>query len=188
MKKILLLTFVLIGIVLLLREEYKKKHYSDLYDSQVSKVESKDQVVFISGLGKYSQTDLEIVSKEITKMFGIQCEIIGPTQTDSSLYTVDGKLKALSCGNSFNGSHKTVYVTNEYVMSHDRIVCGASYIDGNFIIISNNFNDLRSTTLHEMAHTLGLDHCENKCILGEIELGDKNGYFCNDCKLKLNLK
>jgi hypothetical protein len=187
MKKFLLFIVVLIGIVFLLNEEYKVKHYSDSYDKTTS-VDSKDQVIFVRGLGKYSQTDLEIVSKEITKMFGFKCEIIEPMKTDSSLYTVNGKLDGLICARSFDSNVKTVYVTNEYVMSHERIVCGASYIDGNFIIISNNFNDLRNTTLHEIAHTLGLDHCENKCILGEIELGDKNGYFCNDCKLKLNLK
>jgi predicted Zn-dependent protease len=190
MKKILLLTFVLIGIVLLLREEYKIKHYSDLYDSQVSKVEKKDQVIYISGLGKYSQPDLETVSKEITKMFGFKCEIIEPTQTDSSLYTVNGKLNALICAKTLNSNNKTVYVTNEYIMSHNKIVAGSSFVDGNFAIVSNNFKDLRNTALHEFAHTLGLDHCENHCLLGEIDLGDNTGGFCNDCKLKLktNLK
>jgi len=187
MKKFLLFIVVLIGIVFLLNEEYKVKHYSDSYDKTTS-VDSKDQVIFVRGLGKYSQPDLEIVSKEITKMFGFKCEIIEPTQTESGLYTANGELDGLYCARFFNSNVKTVYVTNEYVKSHDIVVCGASYINGNFIIISNNFNDLRSTALHEMAHTLGLDHCDNKCILGHIKLGDNKGDFCNDCKIKLNLK
>jgi hypothetical protein len=185
MKKFLLFIVVLIGIVFLLNEEYKVKHYSDSYD-KITSVDSKDQVIFVRGLGKYSQSDLDIASKEITKMFGIKCEIIEPMKTDGSLYTVNGKLSVLSCRNSFNGSHKTVYVTSEYIISDERVVCGSSF--GNFAIVSNNFNDLRNTTLHEFAHTLGLDHCDNQCLLGQLELGDNKGDFCNDCKLKLNLK
>lgn len=188
MKKIIFFTFVFIGVVLLLREEYKIKHYSDSYDSQLSQVEKKDPVVYISGLGKYSPLDLEIVSKEITKMFGIKCEIIESTQTNSGLYNVNGKLDALVCSHKLNSYNKTVYVTNEYLTSHKKTVAGSSIVDGNFAIVSNNFKDLRNTTLHEFAHTLGLDHCENHCLLGEIDLGDNKGDFCNNCKLKLNLK
>lgn len=187
MKKFLFFIALAIGIALLLYEEYRVKHYSDSYD-KTTKFEVKDSTVYISGLGKYSEPDLEVVSKEITKMFGFKCEIIEPTKTDSSLYTVNGKLDALICGHSLIYSNKTVYVTNEYILSHDKIVGGASFVGGNFAIVSNNFKDLRNTTLHEFAHTLGLDHCDNQCLLGHVEIGDDKGDFCSDCKLKLGLK
>jgi hypothetical protein len=187
MKNIFALLFLGFGFIVYMKE-YQNKDYSYIYkDAIASMGDTTSQVVYISGLGDYDQSDLEVASKAITEMYGIECQIIDPTATTGDLYTSEGKLDAMTCSNSLNTVNKTVYVTNEYVISHDRIVCGSSTFNGNFIIVSDNFNDVKNTTIHEMAHTFGLDHCDNQCILGHIELGDPNGKFCNDCKKQLGL-
>lgn len=174
-------------MVLLLREEYKIKHYSDLYDNQVLRVEKKDPVIYISGLGKYTPGSLEMVSNAITEYYGVKCEIIGSMDTYPLLYNSKGKLDVTSCSRYLSHTNKTIYVTDEYMVS-DVIVAGAADESGTFIILSDNFNNLKNTARHEMAHTLGLDHCENKCVMGNHELSPNFIDFCNDCKLKLKTK
>ena len=147
-----------------------------------------NDTVYISGLGDFDQSDLEIASKAISDVFGLKCKIIPSTRTTDKLYTSNGKLDSKNCSLLLNTTNKTVYVTNEYVVSDDKIVCGSSVSNGNFAIVSDNFNNhVRNTTLHEMAHTMGSDHCDNQCILGHIELGEPNGQFCEECKKYLGL-
>jgi predicted Zn-dependent protease len=147
-----------------------------------------NDTVYISGLGDFDESDLEIASKAINDVFGLICKKIPPTSASSNLYSENGKLDAKSCSMLLNTANKTVYVTNEYVVSNGKIVCGSSTFTGNFVIVSDNFNNhVRNTTLHEMAHTLGADHCDNQCIMGHIELGEPNGEFCYDCKRQLGL-
>jgi len=195
MKNILGFLFISFGVMVALKEEYHCKNYSEIFSKMTNSGSSsestpsvEDQVVYISGLGDFDQSDLETASKAITEVYGLNCEIIGATSTSDILYTADGKLSAMVCSQQLASVNKTIYITNEYVMSHDKIVCGSSISNGNFVIVSNNFNDLENTTIHEMAHTFGLGHCDNQCILGHIKLGEPNGKFCNDCKTKLKLK
>jgi len=196
MKNILGFLFISFGVMVALKEEYHCKNYSEVFSKMTNSGSSsestpsvEDQVVYISGLGDFDQSDLETASKAITEVYGLKCEIINPTSTSDILYNEKGKLDAKICHQQLNPKNKTVYVTNEYVMSDGIIVCGATTFYGNFIIVSDNFNNhVRNTTLHEMAHTFGLGHCDNQCILGHIKLGEPNGKFCNDCKIKLGLK
>ena len=174
-----------------LNKKHKRHQSADLYNKQILN-KTNDKVVFISGLGKYSQKDLDFVSNEITKMFEVKCEIISPKKTNSGLYDIDGKLDFGTCERLFNCRNKTVYVTNEYMAVNREGVCGATSIFGNCILVCNRYKDLKNTVLHEVAHTLGLRHCKNKCIMLECNeiKGDNTLEFCNDCKLKLktNLK
>ena len=62
---------------------------------------------------------------------------------------------------------------------------GATYRNADVVIIElNKFN--KKTVLHEIGHTLGLDHCDNlNCLMSihndDYEVKD----FCNNCKKKL---
>ena len=188
MKKFIFFILIVSGIVYLLREEYQTKHYSDSYLDKTISVDVKDQVIYISGLGDFNQSDLETASKEITDVFGFKCEIIDPTSTYKELYTSDNKIDVTSCGQLLNHTNKTVYITNEYIYQ-DEIVSGAAISNGNFVIVSNNFNSFKKTVLHELGHTFGMDHCNNdKCVMATRNIMTCNGKFCNNCKLKLGLK
>ena len=59
MKKFIFFILIVSGIVYLLREEYQTKHYSDSYLDKTISVDVKDQVIYISGLGDFNQSDLE---------------------------------------------------------------------------------------------------------------------------------
>jgi hypothetical protein len=195
MKNILGFLFISFGVMVALKEEYHCKNYSEIFskmtnggDIPKSDISVEDQVIYISGLGDFNQSDLEVASKEVTKVFGIKCEIIDPVKTTSELYiTNTNRLDENKCMTSLNPKNKTVYVTNESLSDKNR--SGAAKKNGKFIIISNTSNNVGKTVLHELGHTLGMDHCDNnKCVMATRNRMTCNGKFCNDCKLKLKLK
>ena len=193
MKNILGFLFISFGVMVALKEEYHCKNYSEIFSkmtnsegSHKSDISVEDQVIYISGLGDFNQSDLEFASKKITEVFGINCEIINPVKTTPELYVTNtNRLDEDKCVSALNRSNKTIYITNEYF--NDKSVTGLSY--GKLIIASNTCNHLKKTIFHELGHTFGMDHCNNdKCIMATRNIMTCNGEFCDNCKIKLGLK
>jgi hypothetical protein len=195
MKNILGFLFISFGVMVALKEEYHCKSYSEIFskmtnsgDSPKSDISVEDQVIYISGLGDFNQSDLEFASKEVTKVFGIKCEIIDPVKTTPELYSDNTKkLDREKCGSVLRPSNKTIYITNEYF--DDKNISGIAMKNGKLVVASNTCNHLKKTILHELGHTFGMDHCDdNKCIMGTRNIMTCNDEFCNNCKTKLKLK
>jgi hypothetical protein len=195
MKNILGFLFISFGVMVALKEEYHCKNYSEIFskmtnsgDSPKSGISVEDQVIYISGLGDFNQSDLEFASKEVTKVFGINCEIIDPVKTTSELYSDNTrKLDKEKCASVLRPSNKTIYITNEYF--DDENISGISMKNGKLVVASNTCNHLKKTILHELGHTFGMDHCDdNKCIMGTRNIMTCNDEFCNNCKTKLKIK
>ena len=195
MKNILGFLFISFGVMVALKEEYHCKSYSEIFskmtnsgDSPKSDISVDDQVIYISGLGDFNQSDLEFASKEVTKVFGINCEIIDPVKTTPELYSDNTrKLDKEKCASVLRPSNKTIYITNEYF--DDENISGISMKNGKLVVASNTCNHLKKTVLHELGHTLGMDHCDNnKCVMATRNRMTCNGEFCNNCKTKLKIK
>jgi hypothetical protein len=195
MKNILGFLFISFGVMVALKEEYHCKSYSEIFskmtnsgDSPKSDISVEDQVIYISGLGDFNQSDLEFASKEVTKVFGIKCEIIDPVKTTPELYSDNTKkLDREKCGSVLRPSNKTIYITNEYF--DDKNISGIAMKNGKLVVASNTCNHLKNTILHELGHTFGMDHCDdNKCIMGTRNIMTCNDEFCNNCKTKLKIK
>jgi hypothetical protein len=128
MKNILGFLFISFGVMVALKEEYHCKNYSEIFskmtnggDIPKSDISVEDQVIYISGLGDFDQSDLETASKAITEVFGFKCEIIDPIKTTSELYVTNtDRLDENKCMVSLNPKNKTVYVTNESLSSKNR--------------------------------------------------------------------
>ncbi len=195
MKNILGFLFISFGVMVALKEEYHCKNYSEIFskmtnsgDSPKSDISVEDQVIYISGLGDFNQSDLEFASKEVTKVFGIKCEIIDPVKTTPELYSDNTKkLDREKCGSVLRPSNKTIYIKNEYF--DDKNISGIAMKNGKLVVASNTCNHLKKTILHELGHTFGMDHCDdNKCIMGTRNIMTCNDEFCNNCKTKLKIK
>ena len=195
MKNILGFLFISFGVMVALKEEYHCKNYSEIFLKMTSSegphksdISVEDQVIYISGLGDFNQSDLEFASKEVTKVFGINCEIIDPVTATSELYSDNTqKLDIEKCASILRPSNKTIYITNEYF--DDENVSGISMKNGKLVVASNTCNHLKKTIFHELGHTFGMDHCDdNKCIMGTRNIMTCNGEFCNNCKTKLKIK
>jgi archaemetzincin len=103
------------------------------------------------------------------------------------MYTTDGKsLEGAECiFNLYDYNRFTIYITDENLVTGELQVRGVTYLNHNTVIIeSGSFN--KDTVLHEIGHTLGLEHCDDpKCLMAinndEYETND----FCDNCKRKL---
>jgi len=66
------------------------------------------------------------------------------------------------------------------------IMSGKVCVISSFRLKSNILDKLFKTTLHELGHTEGLDHCSNsKCIMSDAngkDNFDNENNFCNKCK------
>jgi hypothetical protein len=147
----------------------------------------KTKVIYLRGLGKYTPSDLDEFKKYVEDFYGYKCLIEPPRNTNSNMYTSDGSsLETINCIQELKREgKKTIYVTNENLVSGDLQIRGGTLFGCNTIIIeSGDYN--KGTAIHEIGHTLGLGHCDNpKCVMA-IYNDEENTYdFCENCKRKL---
>jgi predicted Zn-dependent protease len=64
---------------------------------------------------------------------------------------------------------------------------GYTTLYGKSIFVRSNRSFLKETIIHEIGHTLGLDHCDDlTCIMAINNDTYDSGDFCNKCKSKIN--
>jgi hypothetical protein len=170
----------------------KSVNVEKIYDSNSTKIE-------IVGLNNFSEEDLDIVKSTIVKFYGFDCVISSPENVDLSTCE-DAQL---STGKNdyfyYDESEKIIiYVTNQklYSTKNNESVQGLCF--GNQIYLRSNIvHDressielIKSNAIHEVAHSFGVSHCRNTCIMNSesFEFWNKvkdEPIFCDDCKSKL---
>jgi hypothetical protein len=164
----------------------------EIYDTNSTKIE-------IVGLNNFSEEDLKIVKSTIIKFYGFDCVISNPENVNLS----SCEDAQLSTGKNdyfyYDESEKIViYVTDQklYSTKNNESVQGLCF--GNQIYLRSNIvHDressielIKSNAIHEVAHSFGVSHCHNTCIMNSesFEFWNKvkdEPIFCDDCKSKL---
>ena len=164
----------------------------EIYDTDPTKIE-------IVGLNNFSEEDLKIIKSTIIKLYCFDCLISNPENMNLS----SCEDAQLSTGKNdwfyYDESEKIViYVTNQklYSTKNNESVQGICF--GNQIYLRSNIvHDressielIKSNAIHEVAHSFGVSHCRNTCIMNSesFEFWNKvkdEPIFCDDCKSKL---
>ncbi|MEY4571046.1 MAG: hypothetical protein RLZ10_239 [Bacteroidota bacterium] len=188
-----LLTLVIGGVCEYLQGndwDYTSLIKGDLFKQrpvETTSMNTYDDVVFIKGLGNVSNSDLELSKSIIETYYGVSCVIDGSVPVDNSiLYDGTNKLSShVAAVNLAISGKKVIYVTNEELIDTDsgRKLLGYTIRLGGKTVIART-KHLKSTLIHEYAHTLRLEHCPNEgCALSE----GHNEELCSDCKNKINM-
>ena len=144
----------------------------------------------VRGLGNYNPDSLNSIVNYIEKFYGYNCQIMSPVSTTPDMYVPSTtSLDAARTITVLKGTKiKTLYVTSENLVDRHLDLRGATYQNADVIIVElNDYN--KKTVLHEIGHTLGLEHCDNKnCLMSIYNDDHVVKDFCSICKKKINRK
>ncbi|MFN5182354.1 MAG: matrixin family metalloprotease [Bacteroidota bacterium] len=167
-----------------------KNHVSKNIDNSEKELENKLDNRFINltirALGDVDDDDLEYASQVVKDFYGYNINFESPTAITPSILTDNGDLDMLkSCINLQNTS-KTLYVTDTKIYAGEELLRGVTSGDNNTIIVRGEKRFMKETIIHEIGHSLGLDHCPDKtCVMAIDNDLEDSGDFCDICKKKV---
>lgn len=143
----------------------------------------------------YDSKKLEKVRKTIQDFYGYKCVIGTSVVTPVNPIVLDCDIVQEDFGNStdfsYDGGDITIYVSNSNLVVRGEDVKGVCY--GNEIYAESKMKDIKVTVIHELAHSFGLEHCKNQCIMNAYtfynwDITTDTPNFCQQCKNKLPKK
>lgn len=174
--------------------------YVVLFKGDDSVIKSnKDVKIEIVGLNSYDESDLSLIKSSIEKFYGFECVISNPVVNEFDYCEIAQSNLGKNDYFVYDNNEKIViYSTNQELKSSSlgKSVQGICY--GNQIYLKSNIVYDKSSSkllvkvnsIHEVAHSLGLQHCENQCIMNSESLkywdeASDKPIFCDGCKSKL---
>lgn len=145
----------------------------------------------LTGLNRFEESDISLAKKTIERVFGFRCEITDPIKTDynSSKFVTEDAQDEFGNPTTFrydSDERITIFVTSSDLYSYGLNVRGICY--GNQIYVQDD--KIKINVIHEISHSLGLEHCEKECIMNSHAMNRWNEktdspIYCEDCKSKI---
>jgi hypothetical protein len=141
---------------------------------------------YIRPLGDVDESDLNDAVKILRDFYQFNC-IIKPKVEISDNMKVDGTDDILNAKESLNElSHfgNTIFIADKRLWHLSEC---KGLTNGTSIIVKGDKSIMKETLLHEIGHTLGLEHCDKlSCIMAINNDEYETGRFCKKCRIVVN--
>jgi predicted Zn-dependent protease len=185
----------LVFVIHFIKEIYEKNNTDVKTDtnqaytknSTSTKKDNKKLVDFyIRPLGEVDETDLSDAVKILRDFYQYNC-IIKPRVDISENMKIQGTDEILSAKESLDElSHygNTIFIADKRLWHLSEC---KGFTNGTSIIVKGDKSIMKETLLHEIGHTLGLNHCDKRsCIMAINNDEYETGNFCKKCRKKAN--
>lgn len=174
---------VVLSFLLLIGGVLHMKNIIQPSEPSVVNVIPKNDTIYIRGLGKYQEPDLEFASKTIKDFYGYPCKIIESVGTTKNMYSDNQSLDDYKTLTILKSNNTTLYITDEFVKQDSQELRGSSLMSTNNIIVRGDTSFMKSTIIHELGHLLYLEHCDDlTCVMALNNDEYDSGDFCMKCK------
>lgn len=158
--------------------------------NQIEKTVFPNKTIVIKTLGNVDNSDVTDAIQIINDFYGFNCVIGGNEPITDEMYIKGAThiVNADVCLNKFFSQNNVLYLIDKELWARGQYLRGYAATNGGTAIVRGEKSFLKETIIHELGHTLGLDHCSDlTCIMAtENDIYD-SGDFCNKCKSKLNI-
>ena len=174
--------------IILSNKKYEYYTNSIKTNKKIKKVHSEQKKFIIKSLGDIPEKDLHTAGRILNDFFGYESEIGEKMEIRSNFLTNDRTgIEASTCLSNLSDGTYTVVLTKENLYDNGVLLRGYTTMNGRTILMRNKESFLKETLIHEIGHTLGLDHCDNlSCIMAINNDEQDSGDFCEICKLNVN--
>jgi hypothetical protein len=185
----------LVFVIHFIKEIYEKNNTDVKTDTNQSytknststKKDNKKLVDFyIRPLGEVDETDLSDAVKILRDFYQYNC-IIKPRVDISENMKIQGTDDILSAKETLNELSQygnTIFIADKRLWHLSEC---KGFTNGTSIIVKGDKSIMKETLLHEIGHTLGLDHCDKRsCIMAINNDEYETGSFCKICRIKVN--
>jgi predicted Zn-dependent protease len=144
------------------------------------------RLITVRALGSENKEALRIAANSISSFFGFDVSVIDyPMAITDGMFERDS-LNADKVLNAIEADQfKTIYITKlPMTVNQGCEVLGYTSYGGTVVVITSK-EGIDHTSLHELCHTYGLKHCNDKnCLMYKAYLGTKKD-LCEHCVAKL---